>query len=122
MRSLIVYPLPSRIEESEPTERDAWRLGSKARGLVGWQRLFERSLAPDGEFAGLQDFASKLPEHAGRLAAVLAVYGSEDPSTPRITEDVMQAGLDLAMYYAREMDRLRDLAEIVMQELRKAPD
>jgi Mrp family chromosome partitioning ATPase len=45
LRPLIVYPLPSRIEESEPTERDAWRLGSESRGLVGWQRLFERTLS-----------------------------------------------------------------------------
>jgi WD40 repeat protein/cellulose biosynthesis protein BcsQ len=44
LRPLVVYPLPARIENLAPDERDAWRTGNESRGLPGWQRVFERAL------------------------------------------------------------------------------
>ncbi|MBN2089216.1 TIR domain-containing protein [candidate division KSB1 bacterium] len=41
LRPLIVYPLASRIEASEPQLRETWRLGDKSAGIVGYQTLFE---------------------------------------------------------------------------------
>jgi cellulose biosynthesis protein BcsQ/tetratricopeptide (TPR) repeat protein len=43
LRPLLVYPIPSRIENAEPTERDLWRLGKDA--FQGYQQRFEDSLA-----------------------------------------------------------------------------
>ncbi len=89
----------------------------------GAERLFiellkanEQALGEGGEFEQLRDFASKIPEHCGRLAGVLAVYGCTDYSTPVVTEAIMQAAIDLGTWYAREMDRLREVAEITEDE------
>ncbi|HEY7395934.1 MAG TPA: hypothetical protein VH559_13860, partial [Gemmatimonadaceae bacterium] len=94
LRPLIVYPLPSRIEESEPTERDAWRLGSKARGLVGWQRLFESTLANAYEITecNLSTYFDQVqirhhPFYAyGEKVAVRIDRGTEVTALPRIYE------------------------------------
>lgn len=43
LRALVVYPLPSRIENAEPVERDLWRLGDGS-SFQGYQRRFETSL------------------------------------------------------------------------------
>ena len=40
-RPLIVFPLPSRIEITEPSLRDAWRYGDQSRNIQGYQPLFE---------------------------------------------------------------------------------
>jgi MinD-like ATPase involved in chromosome partitioning or flagellar assembly/tetratricopeptide (TPR) repeat protein len=42
LRPLLVYPLPSRIENAEPSERDRWRLGDPE--LEGYQQRFEQCL------------------------------------------------------------------------------
>jgi len=94
LRPLIVYPLPSRIEESEPTERDAWRLGSEARGLVGWQRLFERTLSSAYEITecNLSEYFDQVqirhhPFYAyGEKVAVRIDRGTEVTALPRIYE------------------------------------
>jgi tetratricopeptide (TPR) repeat protein/cellulose biosynthesis protein BcsQ len=45
IRPFVIYPLPSRIETTEPSEQDAWRLGDTQRGLQGWQSIFEQTIA-----------------------------------------------------------------------------
>jgi formylglycine-generating enzyme required for sulfatase activity/cellulose biosynthesis protein BcsQ len=42
LRPLIVYPLPSRIEASEPALRQSWRFGDSNAGVPGYQRMFEQ--------------------------------------------------------------------------------
>ncbi len=42
LRPLIVFPLPSRIEATEPRLRDSWRLGDEGNDIPGYQPLFER--------------------------------------------------------------------------------
>lgn len=42
LRPLLVFPLPSRIETSEPRRGDAWRLGDQKSGREGYQPLFEK--------------------------------------------------------------------------------
>ena len=41
LRPLLVFPLPSRIETSEPKRREMWRFGDNGAGIDGYQRLFE---------------------------------------------------------------------------------
>jgi Mrp family chromosome partitioning ATPase len=94
LRPLIVYPLPSRIEESEPSERDAWRLGSESRGLVGWQPLFERTLAGAYEITecNLSEYFDQVqirhhPFYAyGEKVAVRIDRGTEVTALPKIYE------------------------------------
>jgi cellulose biosynthesis protein BcsQ len=41
LRPLTVYPLPSRIEASEPTLRQQWRFGDEKLDIISFQRSFE---------------------------------------------------------------------------------
>lgn len=43
LRPLIVYPLPSRIEASEPSLRQQWRHGDATAGIEGFQQSFEKA-------------------------------------------------------------------------------
>jgi hypothetical protein len=43
LRPLMIYPLPSRIEASEPTLRQNWRLGNSKAGVPGFQVMFEQT-------------------------------------------------------------------------------
>lgn len=65
----------------------------------------EWALREDGPLGDLRDFGAKLPEHACRLAAMLAVY--RNPSEPEVDHTCFDAGLSLALYYAKEQQRLR---------------
>jgi len=42
IRPLLVYPLPSRIENSEPERREQWRFGNEELEIAGYQKTFER--------------------------------------------------------------------------------
>lgn len=44
LRPLVVYPLPSRIEASEPALRKQWRFGDNKLGIIGYQPMFEKTL------------------------------------------------------------------------------
>jgi len=41
-RTLLVYPLPSRIEASEPERREQWRSGDQEQNIVGYEPMFEK--------------------------------------------------------------------------------
>lgn len=41
-RPLVVYPLPSRIEMGDSTQRAQWRRGDSQHNIVGYQPIFER--------------------------------------------------------------------------------
>jgi cellulose biosynthesis protein BcsQ len=52
LRPLVIYPLPSRIEASEPSLRQLWRFGDKKADLNGFQLDFEELFK---EVYGLND-------------------------------------------------------------------
>ena len=64
----------------------------------------EWAIRPNGELVMIKAFAAKLAEHAGRLAAVLAVY--HDPQVRAVPLWAMECGIQLAGHYAMEMRRL----------------
>ena len=43
LRPLMIYPLPSRIEASEPGLRQSWRFGDSSAGVPGFQGMFEEA-------------------------------------------------------------------------------
>lgn len=77
----------------------------------------ERAIAPDGGLSSIRPFAAKLAEHAGRLAAVLTLYG--DPDAMEVPSMAMQSAVTLAIFFANEMLRLGGGAS-VSRELRTA--
>jgi tetratricopeptide (TPR) repeat protein len=42
LRPLLIFPLPSRIETSEPARKEKWRFGDEAKGIEGYQPSFEK--------------------------------------------------------------------------------
>jgi hypothetical protein len=80
------------------------------RMLIAFHDYVETGLAPDGEFSTIRAFASKMGEHAGRLAGIMNVY--DDPDLVEIGVSHMANGITLATYYASEMRRLADGATV----------
>ncbi len=68
----------------------------------------EAAQQPEGALRPIQSFASKMAEHAGRLAAVLTVYA--DPDAVEIGAEAMAGGINLAQHYASELLRLHGAA------------
>ena len=77
---------------------------------IAFHDATERDLANDRPLAPIRAFASKLPEHAGRLAAMLTVYA--DPDAMEVSRAAMQAGIALAEHYAAELLRLGEAAAV----------
>jgi hypothetical protein len=64
----------------------------------------EQQLGSGGELTAIKGLASKLPEHAARLAGVLTLV--DDIQAVEISDIRMTAGIVLAQYYASEALRL----------------
>jgi hypothetical protein len=86
-------------------------LAPDARALwIEFANDTEAAIAPGGPLAPIKAFAAKMAEHAGRMAAVLAVY--DDPEAMEVPPVAMAGGIALAQHYAQEMLRLAGVASI----------
>jgi hypothetical protein len=93
-------------------------LSCKARHMwIGFHDHIERRLGPGGELEPVRGLANKLPEHAARLAAVLALV--DDIEATEVGSAEMDAGIALAQHYAAEGLRLFS-ASRVRADLREA--
>ena len=97
------------------------RFGGEKRGVEERARhmisIAEAALAPGGAYRPIVAFGAKLAEHAGRLAAVLTLYG--DPDAMEVPGEAMACGIALAQHYAAEMLRLQG-ASCMSPDLRLA--
>ena len=78
-----------------------------------WIRSHDRAgaaIGPGGELEPVKAFGAKMAEHAGRLAAVLAVYA--DPDAMEVPGETMACGVALAQHYGAELLRLRGAAAV----------
>ncbi|MDE2318952.1 MAG: DUF3987 domain-containing protein [Rhodospirillales bacterium] len=102
---------PRMLEGSGGLDPQPIALSHDGRGmLVAFHDDVERGLAPEGEYSTLRGFASKMAEHAGRIAAILELYGN--PEAEEVSAASMANGIALAEYYAGEMKRLAEGASI----------
>lgn len=62
-------------------------------------------MAPGGDYAAIQGFAAKLPEHAARLATTIAGYANL--TIAELGEEDFKRGIALAVFYASEAKRLQ---------------
>jgi hypothetical protein len=93
-------------------------LSPEARRMwIAFADHIERRLGASGELAPVAGLANKLPEHAARIAAVLALIGDIDAGEVVAAE--MEAGIEIAQHYAAEALRLWG-ASRVSAELRQA--
>jgi len=115
IRELMAKELP--LNERGELEPPVLQLSPGAKAM--WVEFFntvEAALAPDGEFAGIRDFASKAGEQAARIAGVLRVF---DGASGEISEGVMVRALALASWYLNEARRIFT-STVAAPEIRKA--
>jgi len=105
--------LPPRTEGDSPDVLDPVPLTLDHDAKQLWIKFHdsaEISLAFSGALAPIRAWGSKLPEHATRLAGLLAA--ADDPETLSISRDAMARGITLAQHYASEMLRLAGGANV----------
>jgi hypothetical protein len=104
-------PLPlaaGRLNELEPP---SIKLSAKARELwIDFYNWVDRESKPGGELATIVSLANKIPEHAGRLAAILALVA--DIEAREIAENQMEDGITLAQHYLAEALRLFEVGRV----------
>jgi Protein of unknown function (DUF3987) len=86
-------------------------LGTKARALwVAFTDKIETQIGPGGALVPIKGLANKIPEHAARIAAVLAKFTEITAGT--ISPEFMADGITLAQHYAAEGLRLFECGQI----------
>ena len=102
---ILEAPCSSRAGKANELEPRRRVLSAEVRGVwIAFADHVERAIGPNGALGPVCGLANKLPEHAGRLAAILALLS--DLGTPEIGGDHMRAGIALAEHYATEALRL----------------
>ncbi|MGA7324703.1 MAG: DUF3987 domain-containing protein [Rhodomicrobium sp.] len=77
---------------------------------IEFHNHIEKQLGPHGALRDIKGLANKLPEHAARIAAVLAAF--EDIDCEELTAEHLQRGILLAQFYAGETLRLQAAAAV----------
>ncbi len=102
---ILERPMPLVVGKPNELAPPVMKLSVKASKVwVCFQNDIEAKIKPDGDLAPISGLACKLPEHAGRIAAVLALIA--DITACEISEDHMSAGIVLAQHYALEALRM----------------
>jgi hypothetical protein len=104
---------PTRARGDDPTVLDPLPLTLDADARIMWIAFHDAAEAAqgaDGPLRPVHAFASKMAEHAGRLAAVLTAYA--DPDAVEVGAEAMAGGIALAQHYAAELLRLHGAAGV----------
>jgi hypothetical protein len=105
MLDMLEKPLPLASGKTNELSPHVLELAPVARKMwISFADNIERQIGPDGALAPARGLANKLPEHAARLAAVLALVS--DVEAVEISPEDMAAGIALAQHYAAEALRL----------------
>jgi hypothetical protein len=108
---ILEMPLPLASGTRNELAPCALPLSASAQRLwVGFHDYIERRVGRGGELEPVRGLANKLPEHAGRIAAVLTLVRNIDAT--EISELDMTAGIALAEHYAVEALRLFDASQV----------
>jgi hypothetical protein len=102
---ILERPLPLVTGKSNELEPRRLTLSAGARGLwIAFADHVEAAIGPNETLEPVRGLANKLPEHAARLAAILALV--HDLGAPEISANDMRAGIALAEHHAAEALRL----------------
>ena len=104
-----------RTAADDPTVLDPvpLELDDDARAIwIAFHDAAELGQASGGPLHPIRAFASKMAEHAGRLAAVLTVYANS--AATHVAAEAMAGGVELANHYAAEMLRLQGASAIAV--------
>jgi hypothetical protein len=102
---ILECPLPLADGTANELTPRKLALDPEARRMwIGFANHVERAIAPSGEFEAIRGLANKLAEHAARIAGVLTMV--RDPDTGTVKASDLEAGIELAQFYAGEALRL----------------
>lgn len=96
-------------EDTRELQFDVLKLSSDARKLwIEFADHCEALMAPGALYDDIGDFASKMPENAARLAAVLSYFERTPAALAEegISENALRAGIHIMKFYASEAVRL----------------
>jgi len=103
--SILEAPLPLAIGTLNELAPRTLLLSAESRHLwIGFHDYVERRLVPGGELESVRGLANKLPEHAARIATVLALVSNI--AAGQVSSGEMEAGIMLAQHYVVEAMRL----------------
>ncbi|QQR80744.1 MAG: DUF3987 domain-containing protein [Deltaproteobacteria bacterium] len=105
LKRILEAPLP--LEEGKQNELEPCQLLLSPEAKQLWIRFhdaIEEKLGESGQLSSIRGFANKAPEHAARLAGIVALV--EDLACKLISLKNMKAGIALATYYLNEALRL----------------
>ncbi len=111
LSEILSTPMPLAEGTRNQLRPNVLRLSSFARDL--WTRFadhVEQEMGPRGDYESIRSLANKLPEHAARLAGVVALF--HDPQREELSENHLAHGIDLAKFYAQEALRLFEAGAI----------
>lgn len=112
-RLLDILETPLPLAEGKLNELEPPPLRLSPEAIPKWKQFadhVEKRCAKGGALHAVRALANKLPEHAARLAAVLAVI--DHTSTPSITAEQLQHGIDLSVFYVNEALRIDAAANV----------
>lgn len=108
--AIIAKPMPLQDPPDQALKPHLVRLSDDACDTwVAFHDHVEAKIAKGGEWESIKGFAAKLPEHAARLAAVVANFAQ--PQFSLSVQDLAH-GIALAEFYASEMLRLSDSSAV----------
>jgi len=103
LRPLVVFPLPSRIEASEPDLRRKWRYGNSEKDIIGYQVEFEKLFKEEYDLAdcSLEEYFNEVQiQHVPRYS-----YGEEIA----VLDEASQDRLSLSQSYENFTEKLVEL-------------
>lgn len=100
-------PLTNKNPCSQELKPTYVNLGKVAKAhLIEFYNTLESQLRPNVKLRHLSGFVNKLPEHATRIATVLAFI--ENPQVSQLSKIQMEAGIQIAHYYLAQALHLYD--------------
>ena len=115
--ALLLHPLPYDDHGQALKPLRLEMTADARRRWIAYSDEVDAALKPGLRLHEISGFASKIAEHAARIAAVLAVY--DDPAVQCLDTHHLERGIELANYYASETLRLFD-ASSIRAELKQA--
>ncbi len=118
VKAILSRPKPTAENAPQELEPRCLPLSDGAREIL-WQyyKTVEREQAAGGDLEHVRPFASKAPEQAARIAAVLTLWADLD--APEVTAATMSGAVELSQFYLSEAKRLADAA-VVSEDIKKA--
>ncbi len=105
IKEILETPCPFEIGKANELRPRPLEISAIAKNLwMKFDQMIENQLVDEGELATIRPFASKVGQHALRIAATLTTV--EDLNGSEISLDKMAQGIELAQHYLGEYLRL----------------